>query len=76
MTLWCLSPSNGFVMFRPYQVEYVKQVRLVLLLRTVWRFQSEDRRDHAEWRLIQEENCPVLQVLLGAVGQHQVGQEP
>jgi hypothetical protein len=26
--------------------------------------------------LIQEENCPVLQVLLGAVGQHQVGQEP
>lgn len=63
-------------MLRPHQVEYVKQLWVVLLSCTIWRFQGEHWRDHIERRLIQEENGPILQMLLCAIGQHQVGQEP
>ena len=63
-------------MLRPHQVEYVKQLWLILLSRTIWRLQGEHRRDHVEGRLIQKENGPILQMLLGTIGQHQVGQKP
>src|SRR5712671_327425 len=64
----CRSPSNALVVLRPHQVEHMKQLRLVLLPFTVWRLQRQHRRDHVERRLIQEENGPVLQVLLGTIG--------
>jgi hypothetical protein len=58
------------------QVEYVKQLRLLLLPRAVWWFQGQNRRNLVERRLIEKEYGPILEMLLGTIGQHQVSQEP
>ncbi len=73
---WRLSPSNTLVMLCPYKIEYIKQLRLVLLSRTFWGFQRQYWLDHIERRLIQKENSPVFEMFLRTVRQHQVGKEP